>query len=158
MKTIEIGEALTLDTDVRQYIVHCRGNPAKEAEVIKALLDKGWFQSQIAQEMKLSQGQISKRLSLFKLIGPLFKQLKDGKLKPSVAYQLAKLDGETQLAFSEQKGRITLKAVEKERRQVLISDRLLEALADPELGSVNGSAKQDKTLVCPHCGAAIPVE
>lgn len=104
-------------------------NPAVEAENIKFLLDKGYDQQRLAGALRVSQSQISKRLLLLKLIPLLFSKLKSGKLKPSIARELAKMPQEKQAMFAERE-RITLKDVRGERREEILASLDLSRAED----------------------------
>ena len=129
-KTVEIGEEAHIDTETKKYLIHIRGSPALEALAIRDLIKKGWNQPTIAKAMKLSQSQISKRLSLFKLIPELFSRLKKGEIRSSTAFVLSKLPTERQKQYGSKK-KITLKEVKEKRRDLTMSKELMNLLQAP---------------------------
>lgn len=109
-------------------------NLAKEAELIGTITaERNWTAKQLADHLGVSVKQIRAREHLLGLIPTFFQQLKDGKLRMSVARKLCKLPaGEQQELAGEE--RITLSKIEdvlRRRRTSNIPDQLfsLEAVA-----------------------------
>lgn len=123
MKSKEIGQVNEVELTEADYLVHIRGNPAEEALLIRQMLDAGKTQTEIGTKLSLSQPQISKRLSLLSLDPRLFDKIRKGELRPSAGYLLSKLPKATQGEYAN-KGKITIKDLEKRRRDVMVSKDL----------------------------------
>lgn len=141
-KTVEIGEAKGIDLETKKYIVHARGNPAREALLIRNLRKRGWTQPKIAKAMGLSQSQISKREFLVNhLIYGLLLRLLKGQIRPSTAYILSKLPIEEQRRYGSKK-KITLREVKEKRRNLTMSKDLISLLQAPITVPSRGSASE----------------
>ena len=151
-KTIEVGTLEEIDLKEKYYKTHIQGNPAEQALLIQDLLAKDWTQQKIAKLLKLSQGGISRRLSLLDLIPKLFRLLKEGKLKPSTAWHLSKLAVNDQEEFAK-KEKITLKEVLQYRRKLSISSEVVKALEEPAVVSPPFYTSEDakQVVTCPRC-------
>lgn len=150
MKQVEIGELIRIHLPKQNYMVHTRGNPALEALLIQKLRDEGHKQGEIGKMLRLSQAKVSKRLRLLTLAEPVFKQLLSGKLRPSVAYELTKLEKGQQVKLRNP----TLKSVGVEvRRQVLSREesKRLSTILEQPLGNQPLTKNQ---VTCPKCGFA----
>ena len=124
----EIGIAKEIE---RVFLVHIRGHPLEEAELIKYLMDKGYRQGEIAKMLGYqSQGQVSKRLSLLNLIPELRERVRKGELRVSTAYELSKLPESKQKEFLKQEY-ITLEEARQAKREFIITQELEELLESP---------------------------
>jgi len=124
----EIGEAKRIE---ETYLVHIRGHPLEEAELIKYLIAKGYKQSEVAKMLGYSsQGQVSKRLRLLRLIPELQERVKNGELRVSTAYELSKLPEEKQKEFLGQEY-VTLKEAQQAKREFIVTQELEELLESP---------------------------
>ena len=122
----EIGEARTIE----EWVIHVRGKPIEEAELIHILLEKGYEYKDIVKLTSLSKPVISRRLTLLTLTPNLIRRVKDGDIRPRTAYYLSKLSEEEQVKYEEQK-RVTLKEVEARVRENIISKEILDELETP---------------------------
>lgn len=138
--TVEVGEA----RKVADYLLHLEGQPLQQAHMIRDLLDKGWTQAGIAEQVGWSQAKISIRLKLLNLIAPLQKRAQKGALKPWVAWHLANLPEEAQRKYAKRET-IRLKDVEAERRHQAITEGVMKVLETP-------IPVEQKIEVCPTCG------
>jgi len=158
LKLREIGAAEDIELEKEIERVHYRGSPFEEAELIKRMGDAGFSQKEIGSRLRLSQPQVAKRLALFNLTPRLFARLRDGSLRPSVAYMLSRMGAEAQTRFESER-RVTVKDVSTQRRSALISSELSAELPrpsgipDPQEGHV-----QKRVVKCPNCGAEVPVD
>lgn len=124
----EIGKMKEIQ---EKYLHHKEGNPLDEAFMIRDLMENlNLTQQEVSEETELSQPQISKRLSLLNLIPELQDRLRSGNLRVSTAYQLSKLPQDVQREYLEQEW-ITLKEVEAKRRDLRISEEVLDLLEQP---------------------------
>ncbi|HEV2120592.1 MAG TPA: hypothetical protein VGS11_10900 [Candidatus Bathyarchaeia archaeon] len=126
-KTKEIGEQHDVKTRRRDYRVHVRGNPAEEALLIEKMTKEGKTQTEIGKALSLSQPQISKRRLLLKLLPALFEKLRSGELLPTAGYMLAKMDESIQKEYNGE-DKVTVRAVESKRREILVSSELTALL------------------------------
>lgn len=138
----EVGEAREIAQEDAKFLYHTSDNPAEEALMIHALIEKGMSQRKIAKETGLSPATITKRYKLLELPKELFQKILDGELKPSTAYQLTKLPEEWQKQFVG-KEKITLDEVEKLRKS-LVSKEVMELLEEDQPYNVQWTP-------CPHC-------
>ena len=70
--------------------------PIEAAEGYKQLLEiNGWTVQQVADALNVSKGAVSKALSLLKLPADIQAQVDEGKISPSAAYEVSRLDGAT---------------------------------------------------------------
>jgi len=127
---VEIGRIAEIATDLQKYIVHIRGNPGREAELIRELMNHGWTQTEIANAMGVSQPRVSKLMALHRLIPQLFKRLLDGDLTLTAAYQLANLPQTAQQEIAKEP-RISVRMAKEKRREHVISEALLDAMELP---------------------------
>jgi len=125
-KLEEIGSQKDIKTKALLYRYHKSGNPLKEALMIQELM-KTHTQEEVGELLKLSQGQISKRLRLLSLHPDLQFRLLHDKLRPSTAYALSKLSEAKQREYLT-KDRITLKEVEATHRNEAITEELMQHL------------------------------
>ena len=124
---VEIGRISEIESNLKNYLIHIRGNPARESLLIKELMDQGWSQTAIAKAMAVSQPTISKLLTLHNLIPPLFQRLVDEAICHTAAYQLANLPVLIQQELAKNT-RITVRMAKLARREYVISDLLLDAM------------------------------
>ena len=127
MEIKEIGEAREI---VNRYLLHKSGNPMDEALMLKELLDLGLTQKEIKEVTGFSQPQISKRLKLLTLIPEIQEQVRQGKIRPSTAYELSKLPPEKQKEILKNK-RVTFKLAKEMCRVFKISKEIEELLMEP---------------------------
>jgi len=149
---IEIGEARKIKVEEKGYLHHRPGNPALEAKLIKDLMEHGQDQTEIAKTLGMSQGQVSKRLRLLKLIPQFFAMLEAGDLRPSTAYQLARLDPSIQLEYANRGIHITLKQAAQEARNIGV----IQALQAADRVSPIEPLPRREDIRCPNCGAILP--
>ena len=101
--------------------------PIEAAEGYKQLLDlNGWTVQQVADALNISKGTVSKALSLLKLPADIQAQVDEGKISPSSAYEVSRLDGEK---------------AQRELATRIVSDRLKR----DETGEAVGKASRPKT-------------
>lgn len=141
----EIGEA----RDIEKWLVHVRGKPLEEAELISSLMLMGYKQQDVAKKMDLSQAQVSKRLTLLSLSPALKQRVRKGEIKPNTAYVLSRLPKDEQKKYEEMK-RVFLKDVEKVRRDFALTHELLELLESPIEQA--GKDEHKHKFVCIFCG------
>jgi ParB family transcriptional regulator, chromosome partitioning protein len=81
--------------------------PIEQARAYKRLMDlHGWSGNQLAKELAIAQGTISRALSLLDLPVAVQEQVEQGVLSPSAAHEVAKLDSpETQVEVAERVAR-----------------------------------------------------
>jgi predicted transcriptional regulator len=133
-QVIEIGEARRIKvSEARAYLRHIEGNPAEEALLIRELLNAGFTQRQVAEKLGMSQPRVSTRLRLLKLIPDLFRRLREGELRPSAAYALARLTAEEQERFLHVE-RITVREAEARARGSALTPEVVELLGRREEG------------------------
>jgi hypothetical protein len=151
-KTVEIGKANDVEAGKITTRIHIRGNPGKEAELIRDLSNAGWTQDKIAEEMGLSQAGVARRQSLLELIPELFERLKKGELRPTAAYPLSRMPVQTQKKYAKQ-ARITVKEVETARKDMALSDQVMEYLNKPvdETAQKPPEKPLPGQVECPHC-------
>ena len=148
----EIGEAKSIE----DWIVHVRGNPLKEAELIQYLLStkneegKDRTQHEVAKMMSLSQGGVSKRLRLLNLIPELQNRVLNAELLPSTAYQISRLPQNKQREFLKA-DYVTLVEASEAARQQAVSKELLDLLESP-LPSPEPKKECVHEFVCIRCG------
>lgn len=66
--------------------------PIEQAQAFRALMTvHGWTTRDVAQELAITQGQVSKALALLNLPGPIQEQVEDGQIAPATAYELSKI-------------------------------------------------------------------
>ena len=89
--TPDPGELLAL-----QLIENCLREdlkPLEQARAYRRLMDlHGWSGNQLAKELAIAQGTVSRALALLDLPAAVRAQVEQGTLAPSVAYEVAKLD------------------------------------------------------------------
>jgi len=67
--------------------------PIEQAHAFRALMDReGWSHQRLAEELAVSQGTITRALSLLKLPESIRDRVEQGALSPSHAHEIAKLD------------------------------------------------------------------
>jgi ParB family chromosome partitioning protein len=85
----ELLEAQLVENIHRQDL-----NAVELATAYQALIDKhGWNVTVLAQELSISAGSVSRTLSLLRLPEAAKDFVREGTLAPSVAYEIARLDG-----------------------------------------------------------------
>lgn len=144
-KTKEVGEVREIGVEEGDvdFLYHTSRNPAQEAKMIRDLREEGMTQAGIAEKMGISQGQVSKRLKLLELPEVLFQRVLDGDLRPSTAYELAKLPDNIQAQYVNEE-EVTLEAVKK-MSKALKSESLAKILNGEEVW-------EDHSKTCPMCG------
>lgn len=140
---VEIGEVRKVEVRGLKALYHKTGNPVKEARFLRDVLDRGMSQHDVARELGISQGHISRRLALLERLTPaLLRRVEDGEITPGTAYVLSRLSKSAQKAF-EDREKVTLKAAEEAVRENVVDARVLalteDAPGDPEVE------------VCPTC-------
>lgn len=109
---VEIGEVRKVEVRGLKALYHKTGNPVKEARFLRDVLDRGMSQHDVARELGISQGHISRRLALLERLTPaLLRRVEDGEITPGTAYVLSRLSKSAQKAF-EDREKVTLKAAE----------------------------------------------
>jgi len=126
---------------------HRDSSPAIEAEIFNRLITNGMTEADIAHELNISQGKVSQRIGLLRLVPDLFERLRIGTLRPSVARELATMSESDQRQVME--GELTLGAVREFRRT-----RKLEAINSIPEGSIPEPPEREPRR-CPHCGREI---
>jgi len=77
--------------------------PSEEARAYRALIDaEDLTAAQLAEALAVSEGKVSKKLALLKLIEPLLKLIDDSVLPETSGRELAKLDAEAQAELADQ--------------------------------------------------------
>lgn len=127
---IEIGESKLIELDIQNYLRHIQGNCAEEALLIKRLLDGKMTQKAIGAKIGMSQANVSRRLQLLSLPKKLFERIRNGKLRPSTAYELSKLPENIQVEYVGRE-EITLKEAKQRSRNETISQDVMVLLAEP---------------------------
>jgi hypothetical protein len=128
----EIGEARQIEST----LVHVRGKPLEEAKFIRKLLKtpkedgEYYTQAEIADLMSITQGYISKRLSLLNLVMPLRHMLSEGKMKASTAYVLSKMPKKKQKEFAKL-DYVTLDAAKAAQRKLTFTEEVFDLLETP---------------------------
>lgn len=164
-REIEVGTLKEIDSKDVKWLYHKSGNPIEEADMIRRLMDEGELtQSEVASQLEISQGQVSKRLRLLGLLPEFLALLREGRLRPSTAYALSKLPPDKQKEFMGE-GKVFLKDVEAKRRKIAVTEeleRILEEpinlpkglttklVACPEVTEIKGS--------CPKCGGKLALK
>lgn len=78
---------------------------------LKSLMDdNGWSKSRVAEELNISNGKVTKALSLLKLPADIQEQVEQGTISPATGYELSKVKDETQqraLAKDAASGKVT---------------------------------------------------
>ncbi|MAT70351.1 MAG: chromosome partitioning protein ParB [Planctomycetaceae bacterium] len=81
------------------------------ARALKQLMDdNGWSKSRVAEELNISNGKVSKALSLLKLPEEIQAQVEQGAISPATGYELSKVKDEAkqrELAAEAASGRVT---------------------------------------------------
>jgi ParB family chromosome partitioning protein len=67
--------------------------PVEQANAFRALMDRrGWSTVKLAEALRLNDSTVTRALSLLRLPGAVQERVEAGRLAPSVAYELSKLD------------------------------------------------------------------
>jgi len=133
---------------IQNYLLHLEGRPIEQALMIKDLLDRGWTQQEIGKHVGWSQSKISVRLKLLDLHPELQERAKRGDIPPTIAWKLANMPLEKQKEYIA-KEKILLKEVEKEKRNIALSEEV-KALLDEEIPGFE--SQEEKKTKCPRCG------
>ena len=77
--------------------------PVEQARAYRKLMEaNGWSSRQLAAELAVSQAAVVKALALLELPAPVQEAVEQGALAPSIAYEVARLEGpEAQAAMAE---------------------------------------------------------
>ncbi len=82
---------------LRQLIQNCQREdllPCEQATAFRALLElTGWTAQQLAKELNVAKGTVSKALALLSLPDAIRADVDDGRLAASVAYEVSKVPG-----------------------------------------------------------------
>lgn len=113
------------DTRVAQLVENCLRvdlSRMERARAFKALMDaKGITATQLSEELSISEGTISKDLSLLELPEPVREKVEQGTITPSVAYEIRDLPTATQVELAEkaERGELTRDDAARESRRLL---------------------------------------
>jgi ParB family chromosome partitioning protein len=100
LQAMEAGELTPEERLEEQLIENCLREdlrPIEQARAFKRLLDrKQWTYQHLAECLNISVSLISQALALLTLPDPVQERVEAGQLAPSVAYQIARVDGPTE--------------------------------------------------------------
>ena len=137
----EIGEAKQI---LDEWLLHKTGNHMEEALMFDTLMKRFKYdQKKIRDITGLSQAYVSKRYSLLKLIPELQALVKEGKLKPTTAYQLSRLPESEQKKFL-MADKILLQDVEDANRKFRVSKEVMDVLTEELPLTVGASSVTDE--------------
>ncbi|MFA5217034.1 ParB/RepB/Spo0J family partition protein [Sulfuricurvum sp.] len=119
-------------------------NPVMDARILKEFIDEGMNQTAITNTLGISQGQISKRLSLLSLLPGLLQQVENGTLAANVGYMLAKLSEKEQQKYLDSGEHITIKDLEEVKRQEVVAN--LDMFAIENTKTMNGNVSTTGTM------------
>jgi ParB family transcriptional regulator, chromosome partitioning protein len=73
--------------------------PVEQAKAFRTLMDRnGWTGEQLAEKLHISNPSVFRSLALLKLPTPVQEQVEAGKLAPSVAYEVSRIEDATEQA------------------------------------------------------------
>src|SRR4051794_21893443 len=130
----DLTESQRLIEQLAENIIRADLQPVEQAKAFRRLMDlNGWSARQLAREMHIPDANIVRALALLNLPESVQEQVETGRLAPSVAYEVSRLDTpEEQVALAER--------VVAEK---LTRDQAVEAVQAKKPGRV-GTAKRMK--------------
>jgi ParB family chromosome partitioning protein len=117
----EVSESDRLTDQLAENLLRSALLPVEEATAYRQLMElNGWNSTQLAEALHLSLSAVSRSISLLKLPDDVQHQVDAGDIKPSAAYELAKLENEDQqrqMAAEVVGGALDTKAAARKVRQ-----------------------------------------
>ncbi len=121
-------------------------NPIAEAEAFQELLDSGWSQDDLSENLGISKSKVYWRLKLLNLLPELKEKITSGKMGSTAGEIASKLSGEEQENLA-QNEKVTLAAAQSARRseQLVLLD--LDSITIPKTSELDQLA-DGLTRIC----------
>jgi ParB family chromosome partitioning protein len=99
----ELTESQRLIEQLAENIIRADLQPVEQARAFRRLMDlNGWSARQLAREMHIADANVVRALALLDLPEGVQRQVESGRLAPSVAYEVSRLDNpEEQVSLAE---------------------------------------------------------
>jgi len=127
--------------------------PVDQANAFKALMDrKGWSTVRLAEALRLNDSTVTRALSILRLPGAVQERVESGRLAPSVAYELSKLDdGEAAIELAD-------RAVTEGLTRSQVIDEVRRSTGRKSKGKGRGVRKPTSRVFRKAAGCTVTVE